>query len=162
MKEMTNAFIQFLAETGGIVFALLIVVVLTCYPQLRDLCRYFNLRINRRLEFGELKHPELQNPNHAECVMCFQVINRSEEIAYIKSIKAMSQDKSEIAIKYSSEIDHLGNPSESEQFIGIRSISKIFVRQNSGEPIYYMRLKVKHTFSVCSKRITYDISNLFQ
>ena len=162
MIEMTNAIIQFFERNGRIILALFFFVVLIFYPQLRDLFRLIYLRMRRRLEFGELKHPELKSQIHAECVLCFQIINRSDEVAYIKSIKAMNQRKNEIAIKYASEIDHLGNPLESQQFIEIRGISIIFIRQNSGEPIYYMRLKIKHTFSVCSKTITYDISNLFE
>ena len=111
---------------------------------------------DERIVAGAPIHPGLKVQDHDNCVIRCTLFNKSKRKAHIESVKAFDHNGNKLEVTWASEIDHLGNPQNPFQLIGIVDSSNLYVRRNDGESIEYMRLIVAHSFPDSPTAIIYD------
>lgn len=114
------------------------------------------LKTDERIVAGTPIHPDLRERAHSESVVQCTLFNKSKRKAYIDSVSLYDRKGARIDVTWSNEIDHLGNPQNPCQLIGIVDACSLFARRNDGEPIGYARIELSHSFSKVPMNVVFD------
>lgn len=114
------------------------------------------LASDERMLTGTPIHPGLREHAHDQCVIRCTLFNKSKRKVHIESVEAYDRGGNKLEVTWASDIDHLGNPKNPFQLIGIVDSSDLYIRKNDGEKVDYMRLKVVHSFPDSPTSIVFD------
>lgn len=114
------------------------------------------LKSDERIVAGVPIHPDLSAHAHSVAVIQCTLFNKSKRKAYLKSVSVYDGQRAKIDVTWSDEIDHLGNPQNPCQLVGIVDSSPLFVRRNDGKTIDYARLEISHSFSEVPMLVIFD------
>lgn len=114
------------------------------------------LKSDERIIAGIPIHPDLRESAHSESVIQCTLFNKSKRKAYLDSISAYDHKGKTIGVTWSDEINHLGNPQNPCQLIGIVDSCPLYIRRNDGEAISYARLEITHSFSEIPMIVIFD------
>ena len=106
-----------------------------------------DLRSDETIIVGPLLNPSLPNESHSNCVAVCTLFNKSRRKAYVRSVRAMDEDREEMDISWGSRIDQHGNPEDPFGLVGLIDSVNLYVRRRDGEGIDYMSLEIGHSFS---------------
>lgn len=95
---------------------------------------------------GELHNPNLQHPDHENCVIQTIIFNKSKRKAYINHVQVFDRKNQEIDISWSNTIDHVGNPQDRSNLIGIIDSAYLCIRRNDGLAFNDVTVKIQHSF----------------
>ena len=155
-----NSMLDWIKQNWQFVVTPLILGTTLIYTVARDLVGTVRWKRNRKLEFSKPRKPTLPNSEHSDCVIFFEVINRSEGKAFIESVRAFDDYDNKIGVSYATEIDHCGNPVKVANLVEITNSTDLYIQPKDGRLIDYMRLEVKHSFSKKPGTVIFDISDL--
>lgn len=129
-------------------------------------CAFLSYRLSRRIQndlesderlvVGPLQKPDLANASHGHCVVVCTLFNKSRRKVCVGCVRALDENGQEIAIKWGSRIDPVGNPLEPFGLLGIVDSINLYVRRNDGEEIDYMTLTIKHSFANSPETVVYN------
>lgn len=130
------------------------------------LCAFLSFRLARKIQ-NELKadeqiiagtpiHPTLREHAHSACVVQCALFNKSKRKAYVNVISAYDRRGTKLDITWSDQIDHLGNPQNPCQLIGLVDVCSLFIRKNDGESMEYARIAISHSFSATPMEVIFD------
>ena len=115
-----------------------------------------DLESDERLVVGPLQKPDLANAGHGHSVVACTLFNKSRRKVYVDGVRALDENREEIAIKWASRINHRGNPLEPFGLLGMVDSINLYVRRNDGEEIDYMALTIEHSFPDSPAIVVYD------
>lgn len=133
---------------------------------LSGVCAFLSYQLARKIR-GDLKtderiipgtpiHPDLRGHAHSACVIQCALFNKSKRKAYVNTVSAYDRRGTKIDITWSDEIDHLGNPQNPCQLIGLVDACSLFIRKNDGESVEYARIAISHSFSSTPMEVVFD------
>lgn len=114
------------------------------------------LKSDERIVAGTPTHPDLREPSHSAGVLQCTLFNKSKRKAFVNAVAVYDKRKTTMDIKWSDSIDHLGNPQNPCQLIGIVDASSLFIRRNDGKEIDYARVMIFHSWSDTPMEIIFD------
>ena len=130
------------------------------------ICAILSYRLNKsirleslsddRLVFGKVWQASLQNYKHAQCVVQFEVFNKSKRKATIESLFVYDSGNKKVPIAWSQTIDKLGTPQTASDMVGITDRAMIYIRRDDGEPFGIATISFKHSFSEVRVQVRYD------
>ena len=130
------------------------------------ICAVLSYRMNKsirleslsddRLVFGKVWQANLQNRKHAQCVIQFEVFNKSKRKATIESLFVYERGNKRVPIAWSQTIDHLGTPQTESDMLGITDRAMIYIRRDDSESFGVATISFKHSFSEARVQIKYD------
>ena len=115
-------------------------------------------RSDERLVFGPIDHPYLTvtEPAHRNSVIGCAIFNKARRKAFINNVEAFDEQGEMVEIAWAGSIDHLGNPEEPRALIGIVDKNALYVRRNDGESIFYLQLRITHSFRDSPEAVIFD------
>ncbi len=158
-KETQDLVLRWLSLGAPLVSVFALVVSFLSFRLSRKIQR--ELAADDVLVAGKPAHPALLHHEHNSCVVRCRIVNKSKRKACIITVRAFSTSAKEISAKeisvsWSDRIDHVGNPVEPSALIGIVDSTDLFVRQNQGEALQYVRLIIEHDFPNSPLIVTFD------
>ena len=129
-------------------------------------CAFLSFRLSKKIQddlksdeiivVGPLLNPYVRNESHSNCVVVCTLFNKSRRKAYVRSVRAIDEDREEIDISWGSSIDQHGNPEEPFGLVGLIDSVNLYVRRKDGEGIEYMSLEIGHSFPKSSATVVYN------
>jgi len=104
---------------------------------------------------SKILHPDLNERDHAQCVIYFTLLNKSHRKASITSLKAFDTKGSEIPVEWSDSIDRLGSIQNPTGLLGLKDSTEIYIRKNDGEGYFITTIRIKHSFNEAGLELTY-------
>lgn len=105
------------------------------------------LKSDERIIAGVPIHPGLVQESSSYCVVQCTLFNKSKRKAYLNQVEVFDDSGNKLNVTWSDQIDHLGNPQNPCQLIGIVDSCSLFFRTNDGGAIGYARIEIRHSFS---------------
>ena len=115
-----------------------------------------DLKSDETIIIGPLLNPSLPNESDSNCVAVCTLFNKSRRKAYVRSVRAMDEDREEMDISWGSRIDQHGNPEDPFGLVGLIDSVNLYVRRKDGEGIDYMSLEIGHSFSNSPETVVYN------
>ena len=129
-------------------------------------CAFLSYRLSKSIQddlkadeivvAGPLLNPSLPNESHSNCVVVCTLFNKSRRKAYVRSVRAMNEDREEMDISWGSSIDRHGNPEEPFGLVGLIDSVNLYVRRKDGEELDYISLEIGHSFSDSPETVVYN------
>ena len=129
-------------------------------------CAFLSYRLSKRIQddlkadeivvAGPLLNPSLPNESHSNCVVVCTLFNKSRRKAYVRSVRAMDEDREEMDVSWGSSIDRHGNPEEPFGLVGLIDSVNLYVRRKDGEELDYISLEIGHSFSDSPETVVYN------
>lgn len=119
---------------------------------------YEEQRADDELVAGPLQHPELRLWEHSWSVLATHVVNRSRRKAVIKGVRLLTRSGEEVPMRWSGEIDHLGNPLGVSGVLGVVDSVTVYIRGDDGKPIRDGIVEIRHSFSAAPLQLPYTMS----
>lgn len=114
------------------------------------------LKSDERIVAGTPIHPDLREHAHSACVVQCTLFNKSKRKAFVNAVSVHDRRGTKIDVTWSDEIDHLGNPQNPCQLIGLVDACPLFIRKNDGEEMEYTRIAISHSFSDTQMEVVFD------
>ena len=116
---------------------------------------HHDLKSDERIVYGKLEFGSTSVDHPGRVIYC-TVFNKSKRKAYVTSIRAYEHDGSEVSVRYSTTIDHLGFPDPSLMLIGLVDSVMVFITRKDGKRIEYIRLEIQQSFSNSPDTLFFD------
>lgn len=117
---------------------------------------YDEIKSDQTIIVGPPHHPVLEVTAHYYCVLRFSLFNKSNRKAYVTSVTAFDTKGKRIEIKWSNQIDKLGNVLDPKGLVGIENEAYMAIRRNDGQEFGQTTIRISHSFSEEDVFITYD------
>lgn len=111
---------------------------------------------DEKLIVGVISHPKLRERKHSEAVIQLPIFNKSKRKAYIDGLSVYDASSKQLDVKWSGEIDDLGNTKHEFELVGIIDTATIYIRRLDGEEIMYARVLFSHSFSNIREVVIFD------
>ena len=111
---------------------------------------------DERIFLGKVTHPSLNVREHWQCVLQVPLFNRSKRKACITELRVYDSKGKPIAVRWSDEIDTLGNVENPGHLVGITDAKTLYIRRNDGAGFQYARILLAHTFSDLKDVVIFD------
>lgn len=119
---------------------------------------YAEQKADDELVPGPLQHPELRHLEHSRAVLATHVVNRSRRKAVIKDVRLTTMTGEPVPIRWSGEIDHLGNAVGAPGVLGVVDSATLYLRREDGGPIRAGLLEISHSFAPEPLRLVYEMT----